>query len=101
MSSREQADSDTTNPNRDVDAESIDLGDDVRRTAGSQNSALDAHPASGLEGRIDAGTTDLGDDVHRTAGNQDSTLGANSESSLEGGIDAGTTDLGDDVRRTA
>ncbi|HEY0737396.1 MAG TPA: hypothetical protein VGD69_20935 [Herpetosiphonaceae bacterium] len=100
MSSREHS-AETPNPNRDVDAEAIDLGDDVRRTAGSQNSALDAHPASGLEGRIDAGTTDLGDDVNRTPGNQDSMLGTNPESGLEGGIDPGTTDLGDDVRRTA
>lgn len=101
MSSREHSEAETPNSNRGPDAEAADLGDDVRRAAGSQNSALDAHPASGLEGRIDAGMTDLGDDVRRTPGNQDSMLDANPEAGLEGGIDAGTTDLGDDVRRTA
>lgn len=67
MSSREQPEAETSNPNRGVDPEAIDLGDDALRTPGNQDSALDANPEVGLEGGIDPGTTDLGDDVRRTA----------------------------------
>ncbi len=56
----------TPNPNRDVDAEAVDLGDDVRRTPGNQGSVLDQDQHTGLEGGIDPGTTDLGDDVYRS-----------------------------------
>jgi hypothetical protein len=65
MSLREQSESISSNPNRDVDPQTIDLGDDPQRTLGNQDSSLqDQH--TGLEGGIDPGTTDLGDDVRRS-----------------------------------
>jgi hypothetical protein len=101
MTSGQRSEAGTPNPNENVDPNTIDLGDDVRRTAGNEGSTLDHASNTGLEGGIDPGTTDLGDDVGRTAGNEGSTLDHASNTGLEGGIDPGATDLGDDVRRPA
>jgi hypothetical protein len=64
VSSREQTESISSNPNREVDPQTIDLGDDAQRTPGNQDSTL-GDQGTGLEGGIDPGTTDLGDDVRR------------------------------------
>ena len=49
-----------------VDPGTVDLGDDVSRTPGNQDSVLQGNRGT-VEGGGDPGTTDLGPDVHRGA----------------------------------